>query len=374
MKLSVIILTILMPCTLLAQNAPFTINGQVGKLNGVKAYLCYRQDGKALCDSSDITDGKFTFKGSVREPIQSTIIVNYPGYKTHWENVERKNIYLEPGDLIMEGKDSFRTAKVSGKINEDYEELSLALKPSAEENARYMARYNATPPAQRKDSAVQDEFRKQYNAFANAKRTIYVTFIKSHGDNVVSLDALKELGGKTIDYNLVAPLFNSFSDNVKNSLAGREYGAMLAPLKTTAIGSMAPEFSLKDTLGHPVALSSYRGKYVLVDFWSSYCGPCRAENPNIVKMYAKFHPKGFEILGVSFDEKRDRQNWLSAIHHDGLTWQQVSNLTGWDNEAAKLYFIRLIPQNVLLDPNGRIIAKNLRGEALGKKLSELFPK
>jgi peroxiredoxin len=148
---------------------------------------------------------------------------------------------------------------------------------------------------------------------------------------------------------------------------------MLSLLEKTAVGAIAPEFTLNDTLGNPVSLSSYKGKFVLVDFWASWCGPCRAENPNVVKSYAKFHNKGFDILGVSLDDERSKQNWLNAIRHDGLTWQQVSDLKGWNNEVAKLYVIKAIPQNVLLDPSGKIIAKNLRADALEKKLTELFP-
>jgi peroxiredoxin len=138
------------------------------------------------------------------------------------------------------------------------------------------------------------------------------------------------------------------------------------------VGAIAPEFTQNDPDGNPVKLSSFRGKYLLVDFWASWCGPCRAENPNVVKAYTKYHDKGFEILGVSLDDEKGRTNWLNAIKKDGLTWKQVSDLKAWNNEAAQLYAIKAIPQNVLLDPSGKIIAKNLRAEALDKKLAELL--
>jgi peroxiredoxin len=136
---------------------------------------------------------------------------------------------------------------------------------------------------------------------------------------------------------------------------------------------MAPEFVQDDTLSRPVALSSFRGKYVLIDFWASWCGPCRQENPNVVKAFNQFAPKGFTVLGVSLDQPGAKQKWIDAIRKDGLTWTQVSDLKYWDNAAARLYGVRGIPQNYLIDPAGKIVAKNLRGEELLKKLAEILP-
>nr|WP_319401576.1 TlpA disulfide reductase family protein [uncultured Carboxylicivirga sp.] len=141
-------------------------------------------------------------------------------------------------------------------------------------------------------------------------------------------------------------------------------------LETVAIGKVAPDFTLNDKEGNPFSLSSLKGKYVLIDFWASWCGPCRRENPNVVKLYNEFKDKGFDILGVSLDEKKDA--WEKAIEDDQLTWNHVSDLKGWKNEAAQLYGVSSIPHTVLLDPEGKIIAKNLRGEELHAKISELL--
>lgn len=145
----------------------------------------------------------------------------------------------------------------------------------------------------------------------------------------------------------------------------------LASLKKFAIGATAPDISLPNANGETISLSSLKGKYVLIDFWAAWCGPCRQENPNVVAAYNKFKEKGFEIYGVSLDDNKDK--WLKAIEKDGLQWVNVSDLEGWQSGVAKLYGVTAIPKNFLLDKQGKIIAKNLRGSALEAKLKELMP-
>ena len=139
-----------------------------------------------------------------------------------------------------------------------------------------------------------------------------------------------------------------------------------------ALGAIAPDFTQDDVNGTPVSLSSFKGKYVLIDFWASWCGPCRAENPNVVKAYNKFKSKNFTIIGVSLDKPEGKADWLAAIKNDGLAWTQVSDLKFWSNEVALQYAVQSIPHNFLLDPTGKIIAKDLRGNDLDKKLTEIF--
>jgi peroxiredoxin len=149
---------------------------------------------------------------------------------------------------------------------------------------------------------------------------------------------------------------------MRASYFGNAIKTTIADLKRTAIGNAAPEFSCTDAEGKTVQLSSFRGSYVLIDFWASWCGPCRRENPSVVSAYRQFQNKGFKILGVSLDDTKS--DWLEAIKKDGLNWTQVSDLKGWKADAAALYGVKAIPMNFLLDKNGTIVAKGLRGEEL----------
>ena len=183
---------------------------------------------------------------------------------------------------------------------------------------------------------------------------------------------LNQYAGYNLDPKTIEPLFNRLSESAKKSPSGVAFKDRIEIAKKTAVGAMAMDFTQNDTLDKPVSLSDFRGKYVLLDFWASWCGPCRAENPNVVKNFNKYKDKNFTVLSVSLDRPGKKQSWLDAIHKDGLTWTYVSDLKFWDNAVAKLYGIGAIPQNLLIDPQGKIIAKNLRGEELNKKLEEVI--
>jgi peroxiredoxin len=200
-------------------------------------------------------------------------------------------------------------------------------------------------------------------------KTQLVEFVKTHTGTVVS-PYLVIRNSWQFELPELEELTAVMDTSLNPSLYMQALIKRIGILKSVAIGQTAPDFEMNDTSGMAVALSSMKGKVVLVDFWASWCSPCRAENPNVVKAYQAYNKKGFDILGCSFDQNRDR--WIKAIKDDRLTWTHVSDLKGWGNAAGKLYGVGLIPANVLLDKDQQIIARNLRGEDLLKKLEELF--
>ncbi|GEP96400.1 TlpA disulfide reductase family protein [Chitinophaga cymbidii] len=221
------------------------------------------------------------------------------------------------------------------------------------------------------DEAGKEAFRQKAQAFEKEVLMTGLTFIKDHPKAHASLFLLmNELKSRLTEEQFIE-LFKGLDPGVKNSRLGKSVAAQVAAMEqSTKASGEAIEFEQKDPQGKLVKLSSFRGKYVLIDFWASWCGPCRMENPNVVAAYHQFKDKNFTILGVSLDKSRG--DWLEAIEQDGLVWTQVSDLKGWGNEAAQLYGVRGIPQNFLIDPKGKVIATNLRGKALEQKLAAIL--
>ncbi len=184
--------------------------------------------------------------------------------------------------------------------------------------------------------------------------------------------ALQEVASYDDNVVTTEPLFFNLSSRLRQTAIGKKLNADIQLAKKLGIGQPALDFAQVTPQGKELKLSDFKGKYLLLDFWASWCGPCRAENPNLVKAYQKFKGSKFEILGVSLDKPGKKDNWLKAIEQDGLTWPQVSDLNGWQNQAAQLYGIQAIPQNYLISPEGKIVGINLKGVKLIEKLEELL--
>ncbi|WP_019947998.1 TlpA disulfide reductase family protein [Hymenobacter aerophilus] len=351
--------------------APFTIKGQLGKVAPrSKVYLF----GTGRLDSAEVKNGAFVLKGTVTEPKQVLVQLLQNGNRRRLRTgqADRITFYLEPGVISLTSPDSLGNAALAGTpLNTDFQQLQTLLKPGQDQLKALYATYRATPKEQRTPE-FQAKSDAQEEALDKIVNQQYATFIRTHPGSMVSLDAVKSMGGAVPNYAEVAPLFALLAPAVQNSPAGQRYAAELAILKTVSVGAVAPDFTLPTPEGKPVALSSLRGQFVLVDFWASWCGPCREENPNVVKAYNAFKGRNFTVLGVSLDESNAREKWLKAIATDQLPWTQVSGLNGWKGEAATRYHIQAIPQNFLIDPSGKIVAVNLRGAALQTTLAQLL--
>ncbi|KAA9041277.1 AhpC/TSA family protein [Ginsengibacter hankyongi] len=321
----------------------FVITGDVtGFPNGTAVSFLNDETGQPE-QQTTIENAKFVIKGQMPQPSFKVLVFgNQP---------PAVPLFLDNSNI-----------KISGDKN-TIDKLSITGSPSHEQYKEYV---NAIQPYLKifGDDAVYDS-----NA-TNAVEKISSDFVKKHPASYVAPLAIIRLIQATQNGLKAEELYKLMAGPVQASQLGQYVNQQIQESKINAIGSVVKDFSQNDTSGKAVNFSSFRGKYVLLDFWASWCRPCRMENPNVVAAYNKFHDKNFTILSVSLDQAKPA--WLNAIQMDGLTWNHVSDLKGWNNEVAGLFQIRSIPQNLLIDPQGKIIAKNLRGPLLENKLDQIF--
>jgi peroxiredoxin len=382
MKKLLILGLILIQASAFAQTGSYTIKGKIGKVGKPAVVIISNASTRTPLDTIEMKGGNFQFKGSADEPFRASLLLFHKGLPAAGVTTpagqppldrETFAFVIEPGNLKITSKDSLKNAVVSGsKLNDENQALQLAMKSLDDLRGQIQQLIRNSTQEEQKTAEFEAKYEKLYDQYSGMQKKIQMDFIKAHPDSWLCLDLIRQAGGYQPDVKEIEPLFNGLSERVRNTKTGKEFADNLVKLHKTAIGEIAPDFTQNDPDGKPVKLSDFRGKYLLIDFWASWCGPCRQENPNVVKTYNEFKDKNFTILGVSLDRENGRDAWLKAIEKDQLTWNHVSDLKYWNNEVSKLYMVRAIPDNFLIGPDGKIIARGLRGEALREKLAELL--
>lgn len=347
-----------------------SVNLEEGIKSG-RAFLRYFTDKGPYLDSVDFTNGKFSMTGSPPKHLTiARIYIKQPGDDVY-QNENSCELWMDTGNIEIFCRGKLLNAQYSGSlVQEQFSELQEKLLLVKKKSFLLDEMYDAADA--NKDVETKNKLlNESYPALFKEKQQILRAFITKYPASPISAYKFSEFAGDgEMDLSIVLPVYEILDSSLKRHPLVTKVAERIVINKRTAPGMHAIEFIQSDTSGNEVSLSSFRGKYVLIDFWAGWCVPCRAENPLLIKIYSRYKSKGFEILGVSLDGERKR--WTDAIIADKLVWKQISDLQIFDNAVAKQYGITSIPQNILINPDGVIVAKNLRGKALEEKMEELF--
>jgi len=370
------LLFFLQPILLSAQHE-YSIKGKVpGLKDGDKLYLVYPVADRQIADSTLVKGGDFSFSGKLDYPVYGAIYLHknpYVNRPARGENMDYFRLYIEPAKINVQATDSLKNLKITGSpINSLHRKQQEMMKVNDDQFVALRKEFEALPKDKQEDKTVFDSFVAREQALLMTSYKIHLEFAKQYPNSYLSVISLSHISPHAELSAEASKAYQNLAPELKKSPLGMDIPLQLAAPENTRIGKIAPDFDQLSPEGKTVHLSDFRKQYVLLDFWASWCGPCREENPNLVAAYQKYKDKGFTILGVSLDSGGQRAAWLKAIQYDQLNWTQVSDLKGWENKAAKIYGVRSVPANFLIGPDGSIIARDLRGKALQDKLIELM--
>lgn len=352
-------------CESVPQNE-FLLNGETDLPEGTTVYrvIAGANNQPTYADTTQVEKGKFTFSGDAREADVNFIFID--------GETQNAAFILEEGKIEIEiFKDSIDKAVLKGTpSNLDLMRYKTDTKGFADAlNGIVKDIQQANSVG---DNILVEDLQAQYKEMQEKLNNYEMSYVKENVDSYVSSLILERfISQKLITQSEAKPLFSNFTARIRTSRSGKNVLALLSrPYNATAIGEIAPDFTAPNPEGQMLSLNALKGKVTIIDFWASWCRPCRIENPNLVRLYKRMHDKGLEVVGVSLD--KNRASWLRAIEDDGLIWNHVSNLQYWQDPVAKLYSVRGIPAAFVLDKDGKIVAKNLRGRQLDAKIEELL--
>ena len=360
--LSLIVLIALLSSCSMEQKKGYVINGNIEGISEGKVFVVTRKEGTWVnLDSATIIEGAFQLKGSVDFPVLYSL-----QFEGHSGAVP---VFFENAEISVTGNvEELNEAKIIGsEAQDEFNAYMLSIGKITQKKYDIYAQYRKAKEAD--DDELSKSLEKEMDGIEEEEKEFIFNYAMENNKSVVSAYLIRR-NSWMFDLEELESLTGNFDLSLNASDYVSELKNRVKILTRVAVGKPAVGFTMNDTSGNPVSLSSFKGKYLLVDFWAYWCGPCRAENPNVVAVYQQYKDQGFDVLGVSFDAEKEK--WIAAIHEDNLTWTNVSDLQGWGNAAGKLYGINSIPSNILLDPEQIIIAKNLRGDVLKKKLEEIF--
>lgn len=375
-------LTILLISCSKVGKGEYIISGTAKGIENGKTVILQKQDETGMItvsvDTVKIENEKFEIKGKIDEPTMHSLF--FPDLKNGI------SLIVENGEINVEViKDSIPNSKISGTFNNDeYQKFNLDAKKIQKKMMDFQKKNMTTfkDAQEKQDTVTINKLIKENNSYQDEIKTLVENYPKNHPKSFISILMMQQMfSNPKFDIVAFKKLYESMDESIRNTKPGKKIKEQIDSIEkaknnpsaaptSVSIGGIAPDFSAKTPEGKVVSLKESMGKVTIIDFWASWCGPCRKENPNVVAMYNELHSKGLNIVGVSLDD--DMSKWQEAIAKDKITWTQISNLKKWSEPIAKMYHVEQIPTTFILDASGKIVAQDLRGDELKAKVNELL--